>query len=361
MKRVVIFGAGNVGKKLIAEIEKTKGILIEGVADNANDVSIEKYPKVDVCNKKYTKTSVIIAMYDIHAAVEVYTQMNDLGYTSIFWYNGEFGLPNEDFGNIKLISKPYWGECVLPQVEMHIMDCCNLNCRGCTHFSPLFPHIIPDFESRCNDVVRLKEIFSYIAYFYILGGEPLLNPQLEEYICYIRKMLPETELGIVTNGLLIPSMKMQTLKCIYDNNVVIHISEYEPTHKIMGKIKAKLEEFNIRYLVREYIDKQNFCIPLTLVEESKYPATCLSNGCITVGDGKIARCPTLMYIGQFNKTFHVNLPSDGIVDMGDVQDGKELLNFLEQEVPLCRHCVENVSKWSRCGREITIDDFAVNE
>jgi MoaA/NifB/PqqE/SkfB family radical SAM enzyme len=107
-------------------------------------------------------------------------------------------------------------------VEMHISDACNLNCRGCAHFAPTFENKLPDIESRLNDVRRLKGKVSHIIRFYILGGEPFLNPQIDDYVREIRKILPTTELYIVTNGLLINKLKSETLQTIRDNNVCKH-------------------------------------------------------------------------------------------------------------------------------------------
>lgn len=54
----------------------------------------------------------------------------------------------------------------MPQAEIHVADYCNLNCRGCTHFSPIFEREIPEFDVRINDIMLLKKkIFEYCTLF----------------------------------------------------------------------------------------------------------------------------------------------------------------------------------------------------
>ena len=50
---------------------------------------------------------------------------------------------------------------------------------------------------------------------------------------------------IVTNGLLIPKLDAGILKTLHDNDIVVSISEYLPTHKIINQIIRKLEENSI--------------------------------------------------------------------------------------------------------------------
>ena len=86
-----------------------------------------------------------------------------------------------------------------------------------------------------------------------------------------------------------------------------------------------------------------------------------SDGCITISDGKIARCPTLMYISKFNVYFGQDLPTEGIYSIEEYTDGATLLEDMKKEVPLCRHCIKCDMDWSVCDKEIKIEDFAVYE
>ena len=87
-------------------------------------------------------------------------------------------------------------------LEFHIMDSCNLNCKGCIHFSSLnSPNTFVSLSSVQNDLERLKNIVEYIEVIRIMGGEPLLNPEWKKYIGITQKYYPYTEIHLATNGL----------------------------------------------------------------------------------------------------------------------------------------------------------------
>ena len=63
-----------------------------------------------------------------------------------------------------------------------IVDHCNLNCKGCGHFSPLAPKSFLDIETFENDLRRLNGLLNGNIYcFELMGGEALLHPQLEDF------------------------------------------------------------------------------------------------------------------------------------------------------------------------------------
>lgn len=46
----------------------------------------------------------------------------------------------------------------LPYLEFHVADHCNLNCKGCVHFSPLVPREkFADYETVRQDLLQLKK------------------------------------------------------------------------------------------------------------------------------------------------------------------------------------------------------------
>ncbi len=362
--KVLIYGAGIRGGQaldLIKRKYKIDGEVI-GFIDNYKIGQYQGYPIYRLEEADNLKRRILIALNDYKTAKDVCLQLQKRGYADIFWFQyKKTVLKHEDFFTEQCVNCKEWSEDILPQVEMHIMDSCNLNCRGCTHFSPIFSNSIPCLEARLSDVKQLKEKISCIMRFYILGGEPFLNPEINDYICGIRRILPYTQLYIVTNGLLIDHLSDETLQCIKENQVWISISEYQPTRKKIDKICQILDEYKILYEIREASLKEKFCLPLSLSKNSIHPKTCISNGCVIIGDGKIARCPQLMYISYFNNHFNTNLPEDGIMELEFCPTGDRLLRVLKEEVPLCRHCVQNEIPWSVCKKEVKLEDFAVKD
>lgn len=305
---------------------------------------------------------IVIALFDFELVKEICQLIKKKGFTDIFWFQyKKEAFHYDDFFVEQCNNCKNWKDDLMLQTEMHVMDSCNLNCRGCAHFSPIFPDVLPDLNARLSDVKCLSEKISHIVRFYILGGEPLLNPEISNYIRGIRKILPETQLYIVTNGLLIESLTEDTLQCIKENRIWMSISEYRPTHNRMDNIRKILDQYKIFYEIREALGKEIFNLPFSLSTHSKYPKSCISNGCITIWNGKIARCPQLMYISSFNSYFGTSLPEEGVLELNHCPSGEELLKILKQDVPLCAHCIQNKIEWSVCGKNAKLEDFAVND
>ena len=356
-----IYGAGKAGKEALADFESCNDgkYQLNSFIDRNFGTTYKSYKICSIEEVDSKDAVIVVAVRDLSMQKEIYCMLYSKGYRNLFLYLPRLAQGSgEDFLEKCCISMADWGEEILPRVEMHISDWCNLNCRGCTHFSPIFSKDFPDFEDRIKDVVLLKEKFSHIIRLDILGGEPLLNPEIGKYCTRMRELLPTTDLWLVTNGLLIPKLSEDILKLIKENHILICISEYEPTHKIIDKIVAILNKAGICYNLRPYDIKTKFNRPLSLSSNSKYPKMCISNGCVNIYKGKIARCPTLMYIDEFNQKFGTNLPNDGIISLDDDIRGNELLQSLQEEVPLCKHCVKNEIEWSSCGNEPMLSDFA---
>ena len=141
----------------------------------------------------------------------------------------------------------------LEYLETHIINKCNLNCKGCSHFS----NIVDEEDASVNimvferDFARLAELFDHIFTIRLMGGEPFLNTNIGEYIKIVRKFFPETDLRILSNGLLVPTVADCILQKIADNNVALDISCYPQTDKIRHKIEHRLNSFGIKFQFSE--------------------------------------------------------------------------------------------------------------
>ncbi len=358
---IYIYGAGKNGNDVLKLIKECYSNLfsINCFLDSNKTGTIDDIPihKIDEVDLYYS--TVIIALFDFKEATKTFLELKQRGVKNIWWFKNSKKAFGKNFFNEQCISCEKWQEYMLEHVEMHIMDACNLNCRGCTHFSPIFKKEIPDLNSRISDLKKLLNKDVHIVQFNLLGGEPFLNPEINKYIVECRRILQYSEIVIVTNGLLIPELKDNILKCIKENNIKVSVSEYLPTHKMIQKIEERLDSYSIIYNIRAYDTKEKFNKPLHLNADGKYKHLCISDGCVNIWNGRIARCPTLMYIDSFNRKFMTNLPSEGILSLDDCPNGKQLIETLEKKVPLCDYCIENNIDWSVCGKEVSLDDFAV--
>lgn len=250
----------------------------------------------------------------------------------------------EDLSGERIV---YRREEVLPelwQIEFQLADHCNLNCKGCTHFSNLVPEpVFADKAAFAKDLAQLRSYFSYLHYFYLMGGEPLLNAELGDYIRLIRETFPYTQIVIVTNGLLICTLKEEVLKIIAENNAQISISDYSCLEK------EKIDRFLGAYgIVPEFRGgKENFGKHINLKGDSDPERTfyqCPSRHCTFLGKGKISACCQPLTAHYFNAYFHENLPEDEGIDLYDPDmNGWEAARRLFTPMESCRYCTDDVS------------------
>lgn len=359
VEKYIFWGAGTHGRLAAEKFGQnhTTDESLTGFIDKNQTGEFCGYPILTE-QEIHKDTEVLVITVDkTEFVAEIYEQAKKNGYKKIYWFTGVKQKKTGKFLPDYCVNCKNWGDLVLSQAEIHVVDYCNLNCRGCAHYSPIFKKELPDRESRINDIRKLKDKFSHIIKFFLMGGEPFLNPDIISYIEETRKILPDTMIQIVTNGLLIPKLSQEVWKAIYENQIVISISEYEPTHGMINRIKDILEEHDVAYILRPYESKTKFIKPLSLISDSKYEKECISNGCINIWNGQIARCPNLMYINRFNETFQTVLPNQGIYEL-DSLDGREIIRLMKKAVPLCDYCIHNEISWGSCGNHPTLYDFA---
>lgn len=90
-------------------------------------------------------------------------------------------------------------------LEYNIVEHCNLSCKNCDHASPILDRklIAPDVIS--SDLEALARVL-HTGELKIIGGEPLLHPQLLEILDRCRAIGIADTLTVATNGTLLHKM-----------------------------------------------------------------------------------------------------------------------------------------------------------
>ena len=274
-------------------------------------------------------------------------------------------IPLEYFYTNKKIKKDdlieYDDISYLNYLEICINDFCNMNCKGCSHFANLAPKEFEDYEQMENDFIRLRQIFSHIDKIRIMGGEPLLNPNLIKYIIMIKQNFPYTDLRIVTNGILLKNISEDLLKCIRENNVMIDISVYPPLISEMDSIIKKLKKNNIKVFI-ENIGKFK---PVLLKEKRLYPYRKLRNcNCINLRKGYLASCPlvfTIQYINDnYNNKYGYSINKVNIYEKNIT--AKYIKEQLKKTFELCNYCAHyredlNFFEWEQRKKDYKLEDW----
>lgn len=116
---------------------------------------------------------------------------------------------------------------MIEYLEHHIVDHCNLNCAGCSHFSPLAPtwfETIDQFEEDFGELALKTK--GKVGMIRLMGGEPLLHPNLIKFLESARDLFPTTEIQVVTNGLLLSKLKKQLQPVCMNLKILICMSDY---------------------------------------------------------------------------------------------------------------------------------------
>ena len=112
-------------------------------------------------------------------------------------------------------------------IEHHIVDHCNLNCKGCSHFVPLASKWEEDLETFTKDFTQLRDLTGgQIDVIRLMGGEPLLHPQLVSFVEITRKLFPNSQIQVVTNGILLKKRTEELAPVFNAKGIIVCVSNY---------------------------------------------------------------------------------------------------------------------------------------
>ena len=83
------------------------------------------------------------------------------------------------------------GRVYVPKLDFGITSQCNLDCRLCSQLNPLRNYAGAPTQSLIFYLEKWAERLDFQTLL-ILGGEPLLRPDLPNIICRAREILPDT-------------------------------------------------------------------------------------------------------------------------------------------------------------------------
>jgi len=244
----------------------------------------------------------------------------------------------------------------LLRFNVDLTDHCNLNCKGCGHFSPIAKENYLDpviFEKDCK---RLFEITNgKVERIELMGGEPLLHPQLIDIICITRKYF-EGKITIVTNGvLLLKQTDIFWTTCRY-NKIDIDMTVY-PINIDIKDIKNIAQKYGVLFmLIGENLNKPRLWYhnkrDLNGLQNTNdnFSICKWANSCIYLKDGKLSTCVLPLTVKHFNtyfgNTFKVS--ENDYIDIHKVKTLDQILTFLSNPIPFCRYCLpdsEELTNW----------------
>jgi len=236
-------------------------------------------------------------------------------------------------------------------LELQLVDHCNLNCAFCTHYSPIAPKNfknIIEFEQEIISIKKLLDNRTVQSKFILalMGGEPLLHPNIEEICKIARKYLNDTNLydiEIVTNGLLLPSQNKNFIDCINQNNIKIYWTCYqELSNTVLESIRDCLKLYN-NTSTRISDGFHNIALDFNCNDEIKKVNsffTCtggLNHLCTFLKNGRLYHCAIEANSNILTEYF--NLPTIKVesLDITNITIW-ELLEFINKPSNFCKYC-----------------------
>jgi hypothetical protein len=240
---------------------------------------------------------------------------------------------------------------VLSYLEVHLADHCNLNCSGCSHFSPLADKFFANIEQYDRDMKQLSQLMANIKVLRLLGGEPLLHPDVSMFLDSTRTWFPKANIYLVTNGILLPSMPKEFWESCRRNSISIDLTLYPPLFS---------KESDLVQLAKSE------GITLNVVKTTTFRFTTNSKGdselekgfrrcrkrlyCPILKEGKVYLCAKPAYVHYFNKVFGTNIPNTGFVDLyGPKVTGWKVLSRIQKSPEACRYCT---SGWEKVPTQV---------
>ena len=244
--------------------------------------------------------------------------------------------------------------------EVNIAEHCNLRCRSCTHLSPALPKHFVDPGDLRSDLTTLARSY-HANVLKILGGEPLLHPNLLDVIMAARESQVAEKLEIWTNGLLLPRMERRVWETVDSVRISLYPGRSLKQHQLDRCIDlAHQHNVPLRYK-RYQAFQESFSEPGTddpsLVK--KIYATCNEAHrwrCHTVANGWFFKCPQGYFIPR-GMSFGQEATYRNGIKIEDSPDFRDrLLSYLKSPEPLpaCRNCLGSSGKWfehQQVGRE----------
>jgi Radical SAM superfamily/4Fe-4S single cluster domain len=233
-------------------------------------------------------------------------------------------------------------------VEYNLTEHCNLSCYHCDHASPLMPKKFASLEDYERDIRAFSEV-AHVEEFRIVGGEPLLHPQLLAFLRIARDTGVGDAVKVYTNGVLLHTMSDEFWALID----VLWISTYPGIRRRMSDeaIAAKCAEHGVKLDLKPTITEFNRSFINNRIEDEGLVKRIFSQckmaneySCFSIYDGMFFRCSVAPWAQARLGMAGIDFPGpevDGIRIHGNRRLGEEIAARVKSKVPLkaCSYCL----------------------
>jgi organic radical activating enzyme len=224
---------------------------------------------------------------------------------------------------------------------------CNLTCRSCTHASPVLrPKDIADPDTTYRDLTRLARCYR-LQEVLLLGGEPLLHPDLVALAEAVRASGISEEVNVLTNGVLLDRQGSRFWAAVDEVRVSAYPG-YEPSEPEIARWRSLSAEHGVKVTVYHY-DRFRESHSEFGTEDTDLVRR-IFNTCLivhvwrsrTAVNGVFYKCAEAYFL----PVLRGEKPRDGLPLTDDDDLGARLLAYLNAEEPMyaCQFCLGTVGK-----------------
>lgn len=249
-----------------------------------------------------------------------------------------------------------------PGIDVHVVDHCNLRCRGCVHFAPIAEPRFLDLDEYGRDLAAfgaIPGIEDYIRRLCLMGGEPLLHPELPEVIRVSRAHLPKALITLSSNGLLLKRMDEEFWQAMRECAIELYLSPYPIKVDYPALIKLA-ESWGVSAITVDDATgsdrgKEVF-FHLAIDPSGSQDPVASHNRCpfggstMQLAQGRIWPCQVTAHHAPLNERFGLGLraqPEDSLA-LGDITSTDQIDDLRRHPHPMCRYCNNDrlaVAEW----------------
>lgn len=239
----------------------------------------------------------------------------------------------------------------LEAFELHVTEHCNLRCEHCCNSSPYLAHKTLTLDS----IARTLPLVSRVAYadvFKIMGGEPLLHPQITDVLRAVKESGVSDVVRLFTNGLLLSKMKDDFWREL-DQLTVSTYASAPVRPEQLAHIEHKAREFDVILNVKPVEHFSQVAHDVRREDVAEVEATwrnCwLRHRCLVARDGRFYICTRAAYLEELHQQVALVQPFadartrrlDDSVALDDPELQAKLLALLNRDLPLhsCQFCL----------------------
>jgi organic radical activating enzyme len=234
--------------------------------------------------------------------------------------------------------------------ELHVVEHCNLRCTACCNMSPYLDEktlSVAEIEAMCRTMAAHLEV----DVFKIMGGEPLLHPDIAGVLRAIRGTGISKKIRLFTNGLLLHSMGDEFWAAL-DELTISNYSSAPVKGAMLEEIHARARAHDVVLNVKpvgefsEVMRGERADDPAEVREV--YDNCWLRHRCMVVRNEKFYMCTRAAYADEYHaRIMHAAHPEDREaavagdgVPLNTPDLGAAILAYLNRHEPLvsCRFC-----------------------